>query len=343
MRPHHLRALLALRVSAALALAPAAASAQDGEAARVAYAADTPRAPSPLAAARPGPRAPRTDEAAAAGQPASPAPAEAPSTVRVVAHQRLIALLNPMGAEHRFDLSVRAPLGDQRDLFFDGAHLQGGATSFVSPVYAIGGGFVELAPFSFLVLRGEVMGAGVWPIGMNAAGHYGLTSYDDDVRGEALPGAQGGSARGLFAGGSVTLQGAIGLGDGVRLLFASELGLTYVALGDAPYYYSMKHDLVLAREDLVLTNSAFLGLEVRCASDLLLRVGAYDDVRHVPASGYVGHQLGPIAMLSWERIDPALSGLTIFVRGGGYTHHVFRAGEATILGGVALDYDLGGL
>ena len=332
MRSQHLRGLLAACVAVTLALgAPAAASAQDGDAmTRVAYAADAPRATSPARRRSPpveAPRAARTEEAPAAGEPAR----AAPSTVRVVAHQRVIALLNPMGAEHRFDLSVRAPLGDQRDLFFDGAHLAGGATSFVSPVYALGGGFVELAPFSFLVLRGEVMGAGVWPIGMNAAGHYGLTSYDDDVRGEALPGAQGGSARGVFAGGSATLQGAIGL------------GLTYVALGDAPYYYSMKHDLVLAREDLVLTNSAFLGIEARCASDLLLRVGVYDDLRHVPASGYVGHQLGPIAMVSWERIDPALSGLTIFVRGGGYTHHVFRAGEATILGGLALDYDLGGL
>jgi 2C-methyl-D-erythritol 2,4-cyclodiphosphate synthase len=31
------------------------------------------------------------------------------------------------------------------------------------------------------------------------------------------------------------------------------------------------------------------------------------------------------------------------VRGGGYTHHAIREGEATILGGVAVDYDFGGL
>jgi hypothetical protein len=283
----------------------------------------------------------RADEEASVARDADRAPAR--DGVRAVAHQRVIALLNPMGLEHRFDLSVRGPIGDQRDLFFDGAHWQAGATSFVSPVYAIGGGFVEVAPFSFLVLKAEIMGAGVWPIGMDAAGHYGLTGYGDDVHGQSLPGSEGGSATGVFAGGSATLQGAVGVAEGVRLLVANELGLTYVALGSALFYYSMKHDLVLAREDLVLLNSAFVGVEVRCASDLLFRGGVYDDLRHVPASGYVGHQLGPIAMLSWSDPAPSVSGLTVFVRGGGYTHHVIRAGEATVLGGVALDYDLGGL
>lgn len=263
--------------------------------------------------------------------------------VHVVAHQRLLALLNPMGAEHRFDLSVRAAIGDQQDLFFDGAHWQVGATTFVSPVYAIGGGFVELAPFSFLVLKGEVMGAGVWPIGMQGAGHYALFSYQDPVRSPALPPEDGRTATGLFVGGNVTLQVAADVAEGARLFAVNELGLTFVSMGDAPFYYSMKHDLVLAREDYVLGNSAFVGVEVRCESDLLLRVGAYDDLRYVPASGYVGHQVGPIGMLRWDHVAPGLAGLTLFLRAGGYTHHVIRAGEATILGGVALDYDLGTL
>lgn len=269
------------------------------------------------------------------------APTETADAVRVVAHQRLIALLNPMGLEHRLDLSVRGPIGDQRSIVFDGAHWQGGATSFVSPVYAIGGGFVELAPFSFLVLRGEVMGMGVWPIGMEAAGHYGLASYRDDVHGQSLPGDEGGSATGVLVGGTATLQGAISVTQDVRLLFVGEVTLHHVSLGRAPYYYSMKHDLVLAREDLVLMNTSFLGVEVRCEPDLVFRGGVYDDLRHVPGSGYTGLQLGPMAMLGWAGVAPGLAGLTVFVRGGVYPEHVVRAGELTILGGVALDYHLG--
>ncbi len=277
-----------------------------------------------------------------------PAPATAEttaphSTVHVVAHERVAALLNPMGAEHRLDVSVRGEIGDQDDMFFDGAHWQLGATSFVSPVYAIGGGFLELAPFSFLVLKGEVMGATVWPIGMDGAGHYAVSGYDADVNSSNLPADQAGSANGLYAGGSATLQGAIDIDERVRVIAASETGLYFVSLGTASHYTSMRYDLVLAREDLVLTNEALLAVDVRAESDLIVRVGAYDDLRHVPASGYVGHQVGPIVMLEWSHVAPSIEHLTVWVRGGMFTHHAIRAGEPTILGGVAVDYDLGGL
>lgn len=270
-------------------------------------------------------------------------PPTPPSPVRVVVHQQLIALLNPMGVEHRLDLGVRRSIGDQSDMLFDGAHFEIGAATALSPVYAIGGGYMELAPVSFIVLRGEVNGATVWPIGMSGAGYYGLTGYGDDVHAQSLPAADAGQANGWLATGSVTLQGAAELGAGARILFASELGATHAVLGAAPFYYSMKHDLVLAREDFLLTNGAFLGLELRVASDLVVRVGAYDDLRYVPASGYLGHQIGGIVMVGWDHLSENVGSLTIFVRGGGYTHHVVRTDEATILGGVAVDYDLGGL
>jgi hypothetical protein len=268
---------------------------------------------------------------------------ERPSPVRVVGHQQLIALLNPMGAEHRFDLGVRTSIGDQSDMLFDGAHFEGGAATALSPIYAIGGGYLELAPFSFLVLRGEVTGATVWPIGMSGAGYYGLSGYDGDVRPQALPPEQGGQADGWLATASVTLQGAVDLGGGARILALSELGFTHAVLGDDPFYYSMKHDLVLAREDFLLTNGAFVGLELRPLPDFVVRVGAYDDLRHVPASGYLGHQVGGIVMVGWDHLSANVSSLTIFVRSGGYTHHVVRQDQATILAGVAVDYDLGGL
>jgi hypothetical protein len=274
---------------------------------------------------------------------AAPSAAPEHSSVHVVGHERVAALLNPMGAEHRLDLSVRGEVGDQDDLFFDGAHWQLGATSFVSPVYAIGGGFLELAPFSFLVLKGEVMGMTVWPIGMDGAGHYAVSGYGADVHSANLPADAAGSASGFTAGGNGTLQGAIDLDAHVRIIAADEVGLYYVRLGTAPHYTSMRYDVVLAREDLVLTNDALVAVEVRAASDLVVRAGAYSDLRHVPASGYVGHQVGPIVMLEWSGVAPSIEHLTVWVRGGGYTHHAIREGEATILGGVAVDYDFGGL
>ena len=259
---------------------------------------------------------------------------------RWTAHQQLVLLLNPMGAEHSFDVGLRAPLGDQDELAFHGAHVAAGAVSYVAPVYAIGGGFLEVAPFSFLVLRAELSGGGLWPIGMNGAGYYGLPSYDASVESQALAAGDGATATGWSATGSATLQGMLPVGP-LRILMADELGVTRAVMGGAPFYYSMKYDLVLAREDLVLTNSAFAGVEFDAVSDLVVRVGAYDDLRHVPASGYLAHQVGPLVMLEWARPTSEIESLGVFVRGGFYTHHVTRAEEATILGGLCLTYDLG--
>lgn len=274
---------------------------------------------------------------------AEPAPSSPARGVRAVAHQQVVMLLNPMGAEHRLDVGLRAELGDPHDLLASGAHVEGGVTTAVSPVYAMGGGYVEIAPLSFLVLRCDLVGATVWPIGMSGAGHYGLGGYDADVRPQALPADGAGTASGWLATVSATLQGALDVGGGVRLLLLSELGLTRATMGNAAFYYSMRHDLILAREDVAVLSSSFLGLEVRAASDLVVRFGAYDDLRFVPGSGYVGHQLGPVVMVEWQHVAPAVGALSLFVRGGGYTHHVTRAEQATVLGGVAIDYELGGL
>jgi hypothetical protein len=100
---------------------------------------------------------------------------------------------------------------------------------------------------------------------------------------------------------------------------------------------------VLAREDWRLVNTGVLLVEVDLDRDVRLQVGAYDDLRVVPASGYVGHQLGPIAILSIEHASSDVVEVAPFLRAGYYTDHVIRAGELTILGGVEVSYDLGAI
>jgi hypothetical protein len=141
----------------------------------------------------------------------------------------------------------------------------------------------------------------------------------------------------------MTLQGALDLGGGARLLLASELGVARERFGDQPFYYSMKHDAIMAGEDTIVLSSSFVGFELPAAPDLVFRFGGYDDLRFVPGSGYVGHQLGPLAMLEWHHVTPEIASLAVFVRGGGYTSHLYRTGEATVLLGLAIDFDLGDL
>jgi hypothetical protein len=148
-------------------------------------------------------------------------PTSAPARPHLVMHEQLVLLLNPMGTEHRLDAAVRSELGEPEDLLTSGTHVEGGVSTAVSPVYAVGGGYVQASPLSFLVLRGAIEGIAVWPIGMDGAGHYGLPGYDADVRSQNLLAEDAGSASGFLATMSATLQGAIDIGDGVRLLRAS--------------------------------------------------------------------------------------------------------------------------
>lgn len=261
--------------------------------------------------------------------------------VRGIVHQQLVALLNPMGMEHGFRAGFRARLGDPEELLFTGTHAEAGAVSYVSPVYAYHGGYLQVSPLAFLVLRAEITGTVLWPIGMDGSGYFGLEGYDADVHEQSLPADAASSAIGWNISLLARLQGAVPLGDGVQLLVADQIEGTHVALGDAPYHLNPKHDAVLAQQDWVVTNDAIAFVDIRLEPGTSLRVGAYSNMRWVPRSGYVGHQVGPMASLAFERPSAEVSALNVFLRGGGYTHHGPRQDEATILGGVSVAYDLG--
>lgn len=270
------------------------------------------------------------------------APASAQDT-RVVVHQQLVALLNPMGAEHTLEVGARAPIGDPEELLFSGTHVEGGAIAYTSPVYNIAGGYLRVSPLAFLVLRAELTGSALWPIGMDGAGYYGLDGYDAEVRDQALAADLGGNATGWNLRLLARLQGAVPLWEGARLIVANQQAWEHDTLGDQSHYYSMKHDLVLARQDWLVQNDALALLNVAVASDVGFTVGAYSNLRWVPSSSYVGHQVGPMVAVSFERVTREVGTIDLFVRGGYYTHHVTRGDELTILGGISIDYDLGGV
>lgn len=260
---------------------------------------------------------------------------------RWFATQQLVGLLNPMGAEHRFDVGLRWNSGANAFLLQD-SHVAFGATSYVSPVYAIGGAFVQAQPLAFLVLRADWMGIGVWPIGLQGAGHYGLLGYDASLSSANLPAERALSAAGWTASVSATLQAAVELNSSERFVLTSDSTLSYTSLGAQPYYYSMRSDLILAQRDWLFCNNSFVGYEAR-RGDSIYRLGVYDDARYVLASGYLGFQLGPVGMVELLNVTPTLPSLTLFVRAGYYTHHAIRAEQATVLGGVAIDWDFGSI
>ncbi len=243
-----------------------------------------------------------------------------------VAHQRLVGVIEPVGAEHMLALGVRAPLGDPDELLFTGAHAEAGLVSYTSPIYTRNGGYLQLSPLAFLVLRAELRHAQMWSIGMPGAGYFPV--------GQDEP--EGGEASGWEAHVSAIVQGLVPLGD-TRLLLWNQLAFEGITLGPAEAYFSPRHDATLTRRDAVLANTAMLMWELDLAADLHLRLGAYSDLAWIASSERLAHQVGPVAMLLFDAPDPHVSAVLPFIRGGVYTDGP-RSGGFTMLLGLMVDY-----
>ncbi len=268
------------------------------------------------------------------------APADAQSAT-VVVRQRVVGVITPMGAEHAIGVGMHVPLSRSGNPLFEGTHLELGARTYTSPVYSQTGAYLQVSPLAFLILRAEAGGKALWSIGMDGAGFYPVGGYDADVRSRNLPAAAGRVASGLNAQMSAILQGAFSVGAW-RPIFWNQLVVEYERLGAEDYHYSPKYDLVLARSEWMIANTAMVLLERSFGDRLALRAGGYDDLRYVLASGARSHQLGLTAMVAigsggWLRE------LLIFARAGVLLAPERRADQATGLVGLIARYDVGEL
>ncbi len=86
-------------------------------------------------------------------------------TPRWSAHEDVVALLNPMGVEHNLRIGLCVPLYRSTDAVLSANHLEIGATSYVSPVYAIGGGYAQVSPATLAFVRLELELEIYWRVG----------------------------------------------------------------------------------------------------------------------------------------------------------------------------------
>jgi hypothetical protein len=275
----------------------------------------------------------------ASAQDADPPIVETP---KLIVRQRAVAVINPMGAEHMVGVGVRFPWDDGESPLLAGTHLELGVNTYTSPVYSMTGGYLQVSPLAFLVLRAELTAMTLWSIGMDGAGYYPVESYDADVSAQNFPATLGRIASGYNLQLSAILQGAIQLGPFRPIVF-SQIMMEHERLGEEDFHYHPKYDLVLARSDFMIAVSSMALVELALSDTLGIRVGAYDDFRHVMASGATAHQLGGIAMLALDSRGSCLRELLAFGRVGAYLEPERRAGQATALVGLMVRYDLADL
>ena len=248
---------------------------------------------------------------------------------------------NPDAVVNVLRLGACTPLVTRPGLFFDYSHLEVGVVNKLTPTFAHTGGYLQVAPLSPLVLRTELSHVAYWPLGVDYTGYYPKQGYTDSF--DQLFGDAGASAKGLYLGMDAILRAQASVSPSLGLLLVNDVNFSYVDIGSAKYYYSQRWDLILAQKDWVVGNELYAGLESPLSDSSSLRYGIFDNVAHVPASGYSSHQLGLFAMGNWPRPHPLLRDLVPFVRAGYYLDHAFRGGSFTVLGGLMTQYVLGSL
>jgi hypothetical protein len=261
---------------------------------------------------------------------------------RWLVEQALAAQIEPTGAELSTSLGLCIPLVEGEGELFDYTHVEPGLSTQVTFGYVNAGGYVEIVPISFLVLRAAMHSVFYFPAAIDGTGYFPLASYDSPFSPGDLPSEAAQAAVGFNAIAAATLQLELPIADRWSVIVVDDVGFEHWSVGDGPLYYNCRFELVLAASDSFLRNDAFVLASIELAGDIALQVGGYSTLRYVPESEYLAHHTGGVVAGSLRRLAPAIAELTLFASIGGYTHHAFRSG-VTLVGGVFATYDLGPL
>lgn len=251
----------------------------------------------------------------------------------------LILQTNPLGAEEQLQLGRCVPLILTPGDLFDYTNFQVGLTAYLGPVYAMPGVFASIAPLSVVELRAEAEWIGQWPIPLDGAGYFPLSGYDAPWA--TLPAADARSAQGYTVSFTLNLQAEVPVAPRWSLLVVDSASGALWQLGDASYYYNVRHDLPMARRDGRLENMALLLVNHDLSARVKVRLGVTDDLARVTGSGYQQNVLGAMLTGVISRWPSAQSETQPFLRIGGYTQHANRKGELQIFGGVGMTFDVG--
>jgi hypothetical protein len=261
---------------------------------------------------------------------------------RWVGSHLVVGRFNPLGILNSFRLGLCLPLIKKPGLLFRYTHLQFGAVNNLTPAYTNLGGYLQISPLSFLKLRAELTGLVMWPFPRVRAAYHGVDSYDASLEEADYPADDGESASGWNANLIATLQLRVPR-RGISLILVDMFSIEYWRVGDEPYYVNLRHDLIAAKSDWILSNEVFLVLQIPWSPTGGVRAGIYDSINHLPASGHLSNHLGVVVMLYFLGPGDTVGKLEPFVRFGYYLGHPLREGGITGFAGVSLGYDFGRL
>lgn len=273
---------------------------------------------------------------------------------KLLLNHYLAGSINPLGIGNSLKLSLCTPLITKPGLVFDLSNIEFGLLFLTSPTDVTGGAFVNLVPLSFLVLRAEASGFGIWPIPLQGAGFISLKDPSEFTLAALSPSPFGEHPAGTAAGGrfllGASLRGELPIGKWVSIAIVDSWNSEYWQLTDGTWnpqgdsgktlFYAARRDVVLKGPgDWLITNTAALLVGLNVHSNVVLRLGATDDLVYVPSLSYLGNIAAGLLAISVKNLRNLAKEGSFFLRAGAFTHHAFRTGITFALG-IDVTYEL---
>jgi hypothetical protein len=266
---------------------------------------------------------------------------------KILLNHYLAGSINPLGIGNSLRLSLCTPLITKPGILFDLTNIDFGVLFLTSPTDVTGGIFINVTPLSFLVLRAEASGFGIWPIPLQGAGFITLNNPKEFTLNSLSPSPFGNNPAGYASGAKFllggTLRGEVPLGHYLSLALANSFNGEYWRISDstwAPaaamgrmYFVAARRDVALKGPgDWVIANTAALVLGINPHRNVSLRVGATDDLVYVPSYGYLGNIAAGLFAVTVKNLRNLAKEGAFFLRVGTFTNHAFRHGITFALG-----------
>ncbi len=247
--------------------------------------------------------------------------------------QTLLGLTNNLGAVYEVKTGWCRPLVKKSSLLFKMSQLEPGAFAFITPSFVRGGGYLELVPLSFLVLRFSASGIYYFPLpGFKAAAYFDAGSRDFSwpssgfVNHVTVDKEQGG---GVNLSATLVLRAAVTLKrlpkGPLELFVLNSFAADYWYFGTHDYYYNQRADAVLSRSDVALQNTAAVLVGFPLTTRVGMRVGATDSLLYLPRPKEIGwNQVGGLIMFPLQIHHRRISDFTVFTRITYFTNHFTR-------------------
>lgn len=248
----------------------------------------------------------------------------------------------PVGAELEVKFGACWPFVAGKGELFDYSHVVLGADVQTTAGYVQAGPYVELMPLSVLGFRAELHWVDYYSSGLSGVGYHRRPNYAAAFRPSDLPAARAAHASGYNGVLAAWLQLEIELGGSVSLFGWDEAALEHWSLGDGPYYYNARWDVILAANDDLVRNDAYVGVNAAFMPELKVGLGPVSLLRRVPAAQYTALELGGAINLSWQRSLGPLRSLDALLGGGKFIAHSFRRGVFGVLS-LTARWDMGSL